>query len=117
MKMQVLMMTIGLLILSLVAQPVWWFGLIYEWWTADRRIKRERRAFGSAVYSDKFEVRHFCIIKSFLGASNVSRFICCWDDGAYWLVGLLLSFCTNCNYFWPGFTTSNHHFCGNRGIV
>lgn len=67
MKMQVLMMTMGLLILSLVAQPVWWLGLIYEWWTADRRIKQERRTFGSAVYSDKFEVRHFVLLSLFWG--------------------------------------------------
>ncbi|WP_203649590.1 PDZ domain-containing protein [Secundilactobacillus yichangensis] len=60
-------MTIGLLILSLVAQPVWWIGLIREWWTADRRIKQERLNFGSAVYSDKFEVRHFILMSLSLG--------------------------------------------------
>ncbi|MFC6254468.1 PDZ domain-containing protein [Secundilactobacillus hailunensis] len=60
-------MTIGLLILSLVAQPVWWAGLIREWWTADKRIKRERLTFGSAVYSDKYEVRHFVLYSVFLG--------------------------------------------------
>ncbi|GAX06799.1 serine protease [Secundilactobacillus pentosiphilus] len=65
--MRVWIMTIGLLILSLVAQPVWWFGLIREWWTADRRIQRERQNFGSAVYADKYEVRHFVLMSLAFG--------------------------------------------------
>lgn len=60
-------MTIGLLILSLVAQPVWWFGFIREWVTADRRIRQERLTFGSAVYSDKYEVRHFVLLSLLFG--------------------------------------------------
>ncbi|MCH5462203.1 PDZ domain-containing protein [Lactobacillus sp. LC28-10] len=60
-------MTIGLLVVSLVAQPVWWVGLIREWWTADRRIKQERLTFGSAVYSDKYEVRHFVLLSILFG--------------------------------------------------
>lgn len=55
-------MRIILLVLTLVAQPVWWLGLIREWFTADRRLTAERRFFGSAVYQDKFEVRHFVLL-------------------------------------------------------
>ncbi|MTV82420.1 PDZ domain-containing protein [Secundilactobacillus folii] len=57
----------GLLILTLVVQPVWWIALIREWRTADRRIVRERRAFESAVYTDKFEVRHFILLSLLFG--------------------------------------------------
>lgn len=60
-------MRMGLLILTLVAQPVWWIGLIREWWTSDRRISKERATFGSAVYSDKFEVRHFVLLSLLFG--------------------------------------------------
>lgn len=67
MKTWVFVMRIGLLILTLVAQPIWWIGLIREWWTSNRRIKKERRTFGSAVYSDKYEVRHFILLSLSLG--------------------------------------------------
>lgn len=67
-------MKIGLLILTLVAQPVWWGGLLREWFTADKRIRAERRSFGSAVYGDKFEVRHYLLLSLLYGliASVVS---------------------------------------------
>lgn len=57
--MWVLVMRMGLLILTLVAQPVWWFGFIREWWTANQRIQNERKTFGSAIYADKYELRHY----------------------------------------------------------
>ncbi|WP_054654161.1 hypothetical protein [Secundilactobacillus silagei] len=110
-------MTIGLLILSLVAQPVWWAGLIREWWIADKRIKRERLTFGSAVYSDKYEVRHFVLYSVFLGLIFFNRLVCFGHDCAYQLVGLLHRFGVDCDDYRSGGATSNDPFCRIRGIV
>lgn len=86
-----LIMTIGLLFLSLVAQPVWWFGLIREWWTADRRIKKERQNFGSAVYADKYEVRHFVLMSLSLGLIvSIVSFVVGMTVPITWWVGYSL---------------------------
>lgn len=86
-------MTIGLLVVSLVAQPVWWVGLIREWWTADRRIKQERLTFGSAVYSDKYEVRHFVLLSILFGliSSVISLAVGLTVPASWWIGYTLLA--------------------------
>jgi len=44
---------------SYLLQLMVWVAVLRLWVTSRSRIKRERRSFGSAVYSDHFELRHF----------------------------------------------------------
>ncbi|KRL95399.1 trypsin-like serine protease [Levilactobacillus hammesii DSM 16381] len=44
---------------SYLLQLMVWVAVLRLWVTSRSRIKRERRSFGSAVYSDHYELRHF----------------------------------------------------------
>ncbi|KRM58706.1 PDZ domain-containing protein [Secundilactobacillus malefermentans] len=60
-------MTIWWIILIFFCQPVLWVGLLRTWLSARGRIKRERKDFRSAVFSEEFEIRHFLLWGILLG--------------------------------------------------
>jgi len=43
---------------SFLLQPLVWLAILRIWLTSRSRIKGERHDFGSAVFSDHFELRH-----------------------------------------------------------
>lgn len=86
-------MTIGLLFASLVLQPVWWMGLIREWRTSNHRIRAERRTFGSAVYQDQYELRHYLSQSLVLGvlASSLSILVGVTVPITWWIMYTVLA--------------------------
>ncbi|WP_288529414.1 PDZ domain-containing protein [uncultured Secundilactobacillus sp.] len=86
-------MTIGLLFASLVLQPVWWMGLIREWRTSNHRIRAERRTFGSAVYQDQYELRHYLSQSLVLGvlASLLSILVGVTVPITWWIMYTVLA--------------------------
>lgn len=53
---------------SYLLQPLVWLAILRVWLTSRARIKSERQDFGSAVYSDHFELRHMLTQGILLGA-------------------------------------------------
>lgn len=55
------------LVISLILQPVWWIGFVREWLTGNKRLANDRMVFGSAVYQERYELRHYIVEGLLLG--------------------------------------------------
>ncbi|GAK48401.1 trypsin-like serine protease with PDZ domain [Secundilactobacillus oryzae JCM 18671] len=60
-------MNVWWVLLIFICQPVLWIGIIRTWLTANHRITHERKDFRSAVYREKFEIRHLVLWSAGLG--------------------------------------------------
>ncbi|MGX6428922.1 PDZ domain-containing protein [Levilactobacillus yonginensis] len=72
---------------SYLLQPLLWLAIIRVWLTSKSRIKTERRSFGSAVYSDHYELRHMLTQGLLLGAGlSLLNFLLGFSLPLLWII-------------------------------